>query len=43
MLAELKQELLALVVRATSAATGKVLTAEDQQRLAEETRRQLAA
>jgi len=43
MLAELKQELLSLVVRATSAATGKVLTAEDQQRLAEETRRQLAA
>jgi hypothetical protein len=26
-----------------SATTGKILTAEDQQRLAEETRRQLAA
>lgn len=43
MLTELKQEVLALVVRTTSAVTGKVLTAEDQQRLAEETRRQLAA
>jgi F-type H+-transporting ATPase subunit b len=43
MLAELKQELLALVVRATGAVTGKILTPEDQQRLAEETRRQLAA
>ena len=43
MLAELKQEVLALVVRTTAAVTGKVLTAEDQQRLAEETRRQLAA
>jgi F-type H+-transporting ATPase subunit b len=43
MLAELKQELLSLVARTTAAVTGKVLTAEDQQRLAEETRRQLAA
>ena len=43
MLAELKQEVLTLVVRTTAAVTGKVLTAEDQQRLAEETRRQLAA
>ena len=43
MLAELKQEVLALVVRTTAAVTGKVLTADDQQRLAEETRRQLAA
>jgi F-type H+-transporting ATPase subunit b len=43
MLADLKQEVLGLVSRATAAVTGKVLTAEDQQRLAEETRRQLAA
>jgi F-type H+-transporting ATPase subunit b len=43
MLAELKQEVLGLVSRATAAVTGKVLTADDQQRLAEETRRQLAA
>ncbi|MGA2556480.1 MAG: F0F1 ATP synthase subunit B [Verrucomicrobiota bacterium] len=43
MLAELKQEVLTLVVRTTAAVTGKVLTAEDKQRLAEETRRQLAA
>lgn len=42
MLTELKQEVLALVVRTTAAVTGKVLAAEDQQRLAEETRRQLA-
>lgn len=43
MLAELKLEVGMLVVRTTTAVTGKVLTAEDQQRLAEETRRQLAA
>jgi F-type H+-transporting ATPase subunit b len=43
MLTELKQEVLALVVKTTSAVTGKVLTPGDQQRLAEETRRQLAA
>ena len=43
MLVDLKRELGLLVVRTTSAVTGKVLTADDQQRLAEETRRQLAA
>jgi F-type H+-transporting ATPase subunit b len=43
MLAELKQEVGRLVVETTSAVTGKVLTAEDQRRLAEETERQLAA
>ena len=37
MLRELKQELGSLVVQATSVATGKVLTAEDQRRLAQET------
>ena len=43
MLAELKQEVGRLVARATAAVTGKILTAEDQQRLAEETARELAA
>jgi F-type H+-transporting ATPase subunit b len=43
MLVDLKREVGLLVVRTTSAVTGKILTAEDQQRLAEETRRQLAA
>jgi len=43
MLAELKREVLGLVARTTAAVTGKVLTAADQERLAEETRRQLAA
>ena len=33
----------ALVVRTTAAVTGKILTPQDQERLAEETRRQLAA
>lgn len=37
MLRELKQELGSLVVQAASAATGKVLTPEDQRRLAQET------
>lgn len=41
MLAELKQEVGRLVVQTTSAVTGKVLTAEDQRRLAEETTMQL--
>ena len=41
MLAELKQEVGRLVVQTTSAVTGKILTAEDQRRLAEETTRQL--
>jgi len=43
MLADLKREVAGLVVKTTTAVTGKVLTADDQQRLAEETRRQLAA
>jgi F-type H+-transporting ATPase subunit b len=43
MLVDLKREVGLLVVRTTSAVTGKILTADDQQRLAEETRRQLAA
>jgi len=43
MLAELKREVGRLVVQTTGAVTGKVLTLEDQQRLAEETRKQLAA
>jgi len=43
MLAELKREVGRLVVRATTTVTGKILTAEDQKRLAEETARQVAA
>ena len=43
MLAELKREVGKLVVEATTAVTGKILTAEDQKRLAEETAKQLAA
>lgn len=43
MLAELKREVGRLVVQATAKITGKVLTADDQQRLAEETSKQLAA
>ncbi len=43
MLADLKREVVGLVVKTTSSVTGKVLTADDQNRLAEETRRQLAA
>jgi len=43
MLAELKREVGQLVVRATATVTGKILTAEDQKRLAEETARQVAA
>ncbi|HUD83351.1 MAG TPA: F0F1 ATP synthase subunit B [Candidatus Saccharimonadales bacterium] len=43
MLTDLKREVVGLVVQVASATTGKILTAEDQQRLAEETRRQLAA
>ena len=41
MLRVLKQELGALVVQATSLATGKVLTVEDQKRLAQETLNQV--
>jgi F-type H+-transporting ATPase subunit b len=43
MLAELKGEVGRLVVGTTAAVVGKVLTLEDQQRLAEETARQFAA
>jgi F-type H+-transporting ATPase subunit b len=43
MLIDLKREIVTLVVQTTGAVAGKVLTTEDQQRLAEETRRQLAA
>ena len=42
-MAELRREIGRLVVQTTSRVTGKVLTAEDQERLAQETTRQLAA
>jgi F-type H+-transporting ATPase subunit b len=41
MLGQLKREVGRLVVQTTAAITGKVLTTEDQQRLAQETARQL--
>ncbi len=43
MLAQLKREVGRLVVQTTATVTGKVLTAEDQQRLAAETEKQLAS
>jgi len=43
MLMELKREVGRLVVQTTAIVTGKILTAEDQQRMAEETVRHLAA
>jgi F-type H+-transporting ATPase subunit b len=43
MLASLKREVGRLVVQTTSTITGKILTADDQKRLAEETEKQLAA
>ncbi len=43
MLAELKREVGRLVLYTTASVTGKILTPEDQQRLAEETARQLSA
>jgi len=43
MLAELKREVGRLVVQATTTVTGKILTAEDQRRLAEETAKHVAA
>ena len=43
MLAELKREVGRLVVQTTAAVTGKILTPEDQQRLTEETAKQLAS
>lgn len=42
MLAELKSEVGALVVQTTAQVTGKILTPDDQQRLIQETNRQLA-
>jgi F-type H+-transporting ATPase subunit b len=42
MLAELKREVGRLVVQTTAAVTGKILTDEDQRRLAEDTARHLA-
>jgi F-type H+-transporting ATPase subunit b len=41
MLAELRREVGQLVLRTTASVTGKVLTADDQRRLSEETARQL--
>ncbi|HZT22192.1 MAG TPA: F0F1 ATP synthase subunit B [Verrucomicrobiae bacterium] len=43
MLAELKRHVGRLVVQTTATVTGKVLTPEDQRRLAEETEKQLSA
>jgi F-type H+-transporting ATPase subunit b len=43
MLAELKREVGRLIVRTTAAVIGKILTPEDQQRLAKETAEQLAS
>ena len=43
MLADLKHEVGRLVVQTTAAVTGKVLTPQDQQRLAEETAKQVSA
>ena len=43
MLAELKREVGRLVVQTTTTVTGKVLTPEDQRRLAEETEKQMTA
>jgi len=42
MLAELKREVGRLVVQTTATVTGKILTADDQKRLAEETQKQIA-
>ena len=43
MLASLKREVGRLVVQTTSTVTGKILTADDQTRLAKETEKQLSA
>jgi F-type H+-transporting ATPase subunit b len=43
MLTELKREVGRLVVQTTATVTGKILTPEDQKRLAEETARQVSA
>ncbi|MGH7941253.1 MAG: F0F1 ATP synthase subunit B [Limisphaerales bacterium] len=42
MLAQLKREVGRLVVRTTTSVTGKILTPDDQRRLAQETEKQLA-
>jgi F-type H+-transporting ATPase subunit b len=42
MLAELKRDLGRLIVQTTASVTGKILTPEDQQRLADETAKQFA-
>jgi F-type H+-transporting ATPase subunit b len=42
MLTDLKREVGSLVVRTTGAVTGKILTSDDQNRIVEETRQQLA-
>lgn len=43
MLGELRKEVGQLVVKATAAVTGKILTMDDQKRLIEETNKQIAA
>ena len=43
MLGELKREVGRLVVQTTTTVTGKILTADDQKRLAQETEKQLSA
>jgi F-type H+-transporting ATPase subunit b len=43
MLAELKREVGRLVVQTTAVVAGRILTPEDQHRLAEETARQVSA
>ena len=43
MVTELRKEIGQLVVKTTAAVTGKILTLEDQKRLAEETNKQIAA
>jgi hypothetical protein len=43
MLAELRHEVGRLVVQTTASVTGKILTAEDHRRLAEETAHRLAS
>jgi F-type H+-transporting ATPase subunit b len=43
MVAEVKQEMVDLVVKTTSKVVGKVMTPDDQKRLSEETVKQVAA
>ena len=43
MLADLKRQIGRLVIQTSAAVTGKILTPEDQRRLAEETARQVPA